>query len=219
VFDLQYNNSVSAECFKLKQHLKNFGIGFTVGVKDKPLIINITGFNNTGKDTAARLIKEIIEENTELLVENISIADPIRKMAAVATNDNIDAYTQHHLKESTSHPFQSFTRRELMIEITEKMFEIDKDFWWKIAHRKIEYSDANIITVSDVRYSEWLDYLKNNNYNFRLLEICKSGTASQYSAINPLSYGVNNFRSIYNNTTIEDLKNNIKHALIEWGII
>lgn len=191
--------------------------------KDKPIIINITGFNNTGKDTVARLLKKIVEPVSS--VENIPIAESIREMASVASGwghgaSYPDDFNHRVLKEKPTEPFNQFTRRELMIEITKKMFEIDKDFWWKTTLQRIEKSDARIITISDVRYSEWLEFLYERDYSFYTIELVKADTYSQYPRIPTWilkDLGID-YVCINNDSTIKDLENQLKTTLEKWAL-
>ena len=232
-YKIDESNPISKECSLLKTHLKDFDIGFTIpdntinkpSVKypHKPLIINITGFNNTGKDTTVKLIQDIFKEhNPNLLVENISIAQPIREMTAIATCENVDMFESTIEKELNTHIFNQFTRRELMIEISKKMFEIDKDFWWKITLKKIQESNANIITISDVRYLEWLEFLlENEYYDSKLLEVCRDNTSSQYPRLEP-DFNIiksGNFKITDNNSTLEKLKSDIMNILTFWELV
>ena len=149
----------------------------------KKIVINLTGKNGCGKDTSARLIKELCEFSYFVDSEIISIADPIKQVCSILTNEPLSNFNDRIKKESKLDNLD-ITRRDFMVEFTKKTMELDNNIYWKLTYSKIKNSKAKLIVITDCRFLEWLEFLENTNeVDSCIFQIDRDNCITQYLPI------------------------------------
>ena len=107
-------------------------------MKNKPLIIGISGPAKSGKDTAARGLRAAVE-TFDIPVAIAHLADPIREIGEVFGFTQ-EQMTVQSLKETYKHPTLGVTPRKFMQLVGSEMFRnnLDKDVWCKLLEKKIK---------------------------------------------------------------------------------
>lgn len=128
-------------------------------MSNKPLLIGLTGYAGSGKDT----VREILEHRHDL--DGLAFADAIREMLTALFEScgvKTDWMIDRNLKEQTVPEF-GVSYRQMAQELgTAWGRTLSEDFWLKIAAAKIAmYSqyDSPGVVISDVRFpneAEWV---------------------------------------------------------------
>lgn len=126
----------------------------------KPLIIGLTGYAGSGKDT----VREILVDQHNF--DGAAFADPIRDMlsALFETIGVEDSWMlERSLKEATIPQIGASYRKLAQTLGTEWGRAIDPDFWLKIAGAKVAmygaYGGAGVV-ISDVRFPNEAAWIK-----------------------------------------------------------
>jgi hypothetical protein len=126
----------------------------------KPLLIGLTGYAGSGKDT----VREVLEEQHG--IDGLAFADPIRDMlTALFETCGVDTkwMTERDLKERDIPEIGASYRKLAQLLGTEWGRAIAPDFWLKIAAAKIsmysEYGSLGTV-VSDVRFPNEAEWIK-----------------------------------------------------------
>lgn len=167
------------------------------------MIIGLSGKIGSGKDTAAELIEK------QYIYKHKKISDSLYKIVSNLTGSDVDYLKSRKGKSSKAQPFD-MTVRELLQNIGMKMREIDEDFWLKLLFHN---SGKENIVISDVRFKNEADYIKNNNGILVRLEgnptdiKIRDNIKNHISEVDLDDYEFDHI--IKNNGTIEDLKKSI----------
>lgn len=125
--------------------------------------IALHGKKNSGKDTSARIFKKIFKGQYKKNLTQTSFAYPIKKLALqmLGFSSKRECPNLFYNSELRDHkiPGYELTYRDLCKKIGAVGKELDKDFW--IKKTKVEFKD---IIVSDLRYKNELDFLKNEGF-------------------------------------------------------
>src|SRR5574343_218496 len=138
----------------------------------KPIIC-LNGKNGVGKDTIAYIIRDILEKQYYKKVYTLSLAKPVKKICSILSNDKFEAYTDRTTKDAHS-DFLGYSRRELMLNVTNKLIESDPFMFWRIGYDSIEKFNPDIVIITDCRYYEqWCEYtnIKNLKSNIKYQNI------------------------------------------------
>lgn len=109
------------------------------------MIVGVAGKKQHGKDTFYQLLKEI-----HTSVERYSFADEVKRYAAIYFG--VDATQQDKEKY-----------RFILQGIGQMMRDqVDKSYWIQIVKSQIDLSTARIKCITDVRYKNEVDYVKNS---------------------------------------------------------
>lgn len=126
----------------------------------KPLLIGLTGYAGSGKDT----VREILEHRHE--IDGLAFADPIRDMLTALFDTcgvDTDWMTDRERKEKPI-PEIGASYRTLAQQLgTEWGRAIDPDLWLKIAAAKIAMYrkyDSKGVVISDVRFPNEAAWIK-----------------------------------------------------------
>ena len=132
-------------------------------------LIGIGGLKRAGKDTFARVLREVAVERGFAFV-TVAFADPLRQAAAAAYGVDVSAFTDDDKKDTVC-PEWGITYRQMLINLGEGMRSTDQDHWvkrWRIEvdrqqtalveearsigrHTAAIYSDRLVVAVPDVR--------------------------------------------------------------------
>lgn len=126
----------------------------------KPLLIGLTGYAGSGKDT----VREILEHRHEL--DGIAFADSIRDMLTALFEScgvKTDWMTERSLKEEVIPEFGASYRQMAQELGTGWGRELHPDFWLKIAGAKAamyQKHDSRGVVISDVRFPNEAAWVK-----------------------------------------------------------
>lgn len=177
------------------------------------LVIGISGKMQSGKTTAAQLIKKDLESRimprgNPMVVKILPFAQKLKDIA-------IDLYGWDGDKGIYLNDKGIAIKdkgRQLLIELGRKMREIRPTIWVDYLYKKIDYLINNrsdeilVIIVDDVRYLNELEKLANFERSFRAIRIERMGipTLNDPSETG-LDNGIEWHKIFYNNSTIDDL--------------
>jgi hypothetical protein len=167
-------------------------------------IIALAGKAGAGKDTIGDFL------NIKYSYEKFSFAHPIRQIAKIAMNLNDDQVYNRDLYNEPVEGFPNITLRRTLQVIGTEMFRdmIDRDIWCKNLISRVKNSDSNLIYISDVRFPNELEYIKNNfNENCLFLKVTRDGYDGNVGSKGHESeaYDIPCDLTITNNGTLEDL--------------
>jgi hypothetical protein len=123
-------------------------------------LIGLMGRAGTGKDT----VRSILEQ--DFGAEGIAFADPIRSMLGALLSEHGFSTEWMYQREKKEQPIPGlgFSYRHLVQTLgTEWGRSVDPDFWLRIATARVSAltaSGATIIVVSDVRFPNEADWIK-----------------------------------------------------------
>src|SRR5574343_1000996 len=128
----------------------------------KPIIC-LNGKNGVGKDTIAYIIRELLETQYSKKVYTLSLAKPVKKICAILANDKEESFSDRNLKDKYSE-YLGYTRRDLMVSVTNKLIEADPFMFWRIGYSKMEKFNPDVVIITDCRYYEqWCEYITIQN--------------------------------------------------------
>lgn len=130
------------------------------------MIIGISGFARSGKDTFYNIFKKIYPKRD--LISRIAFADQIKEdlKPLLISNFKIDPFKCSDKEKEIIRP--------LMVSYgTHVARSIDKDFWIKKVEPKITHNQNNnlISVITDIRYENEQNFLKKNFENVHLVHI------------------------------------------------
>lgn len=120
-----------------------------------PTVIGLSGLAGAGKDTIADYMRSVYA------AEKMAFADPLKKSVAILLAESVEKFQDRETKEQ-KHPFWGITRRKIMQDMGDNVRQcFGPDFFiWRL-HQQITQCNANLIVVTDVRYNQEADYIKN----------------------------------------------------------
>ena len=127
------------------------------------VVILISGYKRSGKDTTAKMLKEIIEESTSQKVEIMSFAEPLKFIAKTIfgiSDEELDKFKNnkegiYHLNLLGYRRYKFLTNfREVLTKIGSDALKpiFGDDVWVKVIKEKMLKSDADVIIVPDFRF-------------------------------------------------------------------
>lgn len=178
----------------------------------KPLLIGLTGYAGSGKDT----VREVLESKHG--IDGLAFADPIRDMlTALFDTCGVDPewMTKRELKEQDIPQIGASYRKLAQLLGTEWGRAIHSDFWLKIAAAKIAmYNEFDSLgsVISDVRFPNEAAWIKGNGGV--IWKIIRPGVEPvRAHASEDLIAGLPYDYVIDNRGTIEDLPHAVAMAL------
>jgi hypothetical protein len=183
---------------------------------NKPLLIGLTGYAGSGKDT----VREILEERHE--IDGIAFADPIRDMlSALFDSIGVDnEWMTDRDRKEVPIPEIGASYRTLAQQLgTEWGRAINPDLWLKIAAAKIAMytkHDSRGVVISDVRFPNEAAWVKaQGGVIWRIIrpgvEPVRAHASEDLIASLPYDYVIDNSDSI----------DRLKHAVgaaLEYGV-
>ncbi len=181
-----------------------------------PKIILLSGCKRCGKDTVANRLMERLPNSIK-----VAFADPLREICSIAFGFNMEHYGDD-LKEVKVEEW-GMSPRDALIKVGTELFrkQIDPDIWVKATINRIKKSDAEYIFITDARFHNELEMVKNafpNHYSFLVIRpevVPKNGIESAHvtehfgilESLNP-TY---NFNSIFINNNLEEVDNCVEN--------
>ena len=182
-------------------------------------IIVISGNKGVGKDTVADIICEL----TNYQYEKFSFASPIKEIASIILDDNVEKLDI--CKELLLHDFNeilpiNMTTRQLYQKIGDTFAELfGKDIFVKVLIHKLTYSNEFVV-ISDMRFLHEYEIIKHFNPIFiRVKTENYQVDTSHYSETDLISLPDTAFDEvILNEKTINELTNDIRQILKKYSI-
>lgn len=124
-------------------------------------VILVSGYKRSGKDTTAKMLKEIIEESTSQKVEIMSFAEPLKFIAKTIfgiSDEQLDEYKNNYrgiYYYDDSNELDILTNfREVLTKIGSDALKpiFGDDVWVKVMKEKMLKSDADVIIIPDFRF-------------------------------------------------------------------
>jgi hypothetical protein len=106
-------------------------------------VIGIAGLKRSGKDTFARVLREVAVERGFAFV-TVAFADPLRQAAAAAYGVDVYAFTDDARKDEVC-PAWGITHRQMLINLGEAMRGIDQDHWVKAWRRVLNGKERLLV--------------------------------------------------------------------------
>lgn len=192
----------------------------------EPGIVLISGYKRSGKDTTAKMMKEIIEDGTSQKVEILSFAEPLKQIIATLFDISVE-----ELEDFKNDPvnnqlymltgYQNYERitdfRVLLMRIGNEAMKpiFGEDVWVKIMKDKIAKSDADVIIIPDFRFLVEDAFKKTNSITIRIKNDNIKNTTKHASETELDNY---EFDVILDNTGYKLTKEIIKEEMIKQTI-
>ena len=106
-------------------------------------VIGIAGLKRAGKDTFARVLRQVATERGFAFV-SVAFADPLRQAAAAAYGVEVDDFI-NDAKKDTVCPEWGITYRQMLINLGEGMRSTDQDHWVKRWHIEVARAQAYLV--------------------------------------------------------------------------
>ena len=124
-------------------------------------VILVSGYKRSGKDTTAKMMKEIIEENSYQKVEIMSFAEPLKFIAKTifGISDEVLEIFKNDKKEILCYDknleiVKLTDFREVLTKVGSDALKpiFGNDVWVKVIKNEMLKSDADIIIIPDFRF-------------------------------------------------------------------
>lgn len=177
------------------------------------MIIGVCGKAGSGKDTIANhLVKSYS-------FQRIALADPVREVVKHAFG--LDEFTvcDRVEREKPLEYWDNYSVRQLLQFVATELFrdKFDKDIWVKTLWSNISKDLNKDYVISDVRFPNETNFLRNQNINFKLIKVVRDGCDGNVgiSGHESEKYDLDSDCIMYNNTTIDDLNNRLDKMLLD----
>ena len=175
----------------------------------KPLIILLSGWAGSGKDSAAELLVD------EMSFERVAFADMLKAEVSAVTRIPIAVFRENTLKDMPLKDI-GITPRELLIRHAAERKKIDPDVYSRIVVAHILAGQRMCYVVSDWRFRHEYDFIQqylSDTYHIIKGRIVRSSVnISPDSTEHDLDDEYMDF-TVYNNGSISDLRDAIKSVV------
>lgn len=178
--------------------------------KRTPRLIGITGRAGAGKDTIGYHLRR------NFGYKPVAFADPIRR-ALVAMLDIDEMHFSHAYKEQVLPQFGKSPRQLMQTLGTEWGRNlVNPDLWLIVARGSIEqhWSQSNRVVITDVRFENEANLIREMGGVVWHVLRAASGTQHAHASENGVSFQPDTDRMIDNNTSFEELFNQVDGALV-----
>ena len=178
------------------------------------MIIGISGYQGTGKDTAGQVLIDKFGFTKE------SFAAPIKDIVSKQFNidremlEGLDSFSRK-CREDINYGAYGFTPRQLLQKVGSFYTDnISKTFWSDIVEKKYLSTFGMDIVITDVRFPCEIEMIERNGG--KVLRITREGfNGSEHSSERALEgYPFNTVQ--LNHGTIEEFKSNIEKLMKVW---
>lgn len=193
---------------------------------NKPTLIGISGVAGSGKDAFAKIMNKVLMDHycnskerasADIFFETKKFAYKLKQMAAILTDDSVDAYEDRNQKEEYLPAF-GMTRREMLLKLgTEAVRNnVHKNAWVKGLLGK--YNGEKYI-ITDVRFeNEAQEIINLGGVLVRIERNSAKGTGhisdtALDGRMDMFSYKINN------NYSFNELKSVARYILSDLGIV
>lgn len=171
-------------------------------------IILICGKARSGKDTLAKFMKEALDVN-----ESGAYFDRTLVRGNAQSVKDI-AYNLHNWNGE-----KDATGRQLLLDITEKGYKQDPNFWEKetftqaIMHQQFENKNLEYVIIPDWRYAQTKEYFEKVADKLITIKVIRHNNEEGTHANHPSEMDYNNFEVdhvIWNDSDVTNLKRHAK---------
>jgi len=178
----------------------------------KPLIIGITGYKRSGKDTVARILHNKLT-NLGYDVEKYMLASLIKTTLSNLTELNLKQL--EHIKDDPVMLDPLFTYRDILIAIADRYKEKHGEYiHYKYMRHHILNDCPDVAIITDIRYPYEADLIKKDFPNTHIIKIYRPGIEVDTSHSSETSVKhINDDTVIINDSSVKDLENKIEIIL------
>lgn len=124
-------------------------------------VILVSGYKRSGKDTTAKMIKEIIEENSSQKVEIMSFAEPLKFIAKTIFGISDEELDNFKNDKEGIYYLSGHRHYKLLTDFRQVLTKVGSDalkpifgddVWVKVIKEKMLKSDADVIIIPDFRF-------------------------------------------------------------------
>jgi len=175
---------------------------------NKPLIVGLTGYKRSGKDTVARILCNKLT-NLGYNVEKYMMASLIKTTLSNLTGLNLKQL--EHIKDDPVMIDPLFTYRDVLIAIADRYKEKhDEYIHYKYMRHHILNDQPDIAIITDIRYPYEVGLIKKDFSNAHIIKIFRPGVKADSSHSSEISVKlIDEDGIIINDGDIKDLKNKI----------
>lgn len=174
----------------------------------KPIIIGITGYLGSGKDTVSIGISQYIHNNTKSRVHRIALADELKKEVHTRILEKDGIPLEHLYDRSTKERYRAI----LQWWGTEWRRKDDPDYWLKRVIEVVEQlpNDVSVVTIPDIRFENECQFIqKEGGIVVRVNRPnLKTATAEHHSTLPPLE-------SIISSERLQQIKTEIYRDVLQ----
>ncbi len=199
----------------------------------KKTVIGIVGYDNCGKDTFARYLKEELIKTYNSRVEILHFADILKKLVSNILETDIDTI-ERFKKDNGIKPInivfdnssREYTMRDFIIKIAKTVVNVfGIDIFARVVERNILESESGIFIIPDVRFlieaeimkkelggilvkiNSDIDGCNNTGYEYEISLIEKHGLIDHYVKFKNLEESIRESKRI---SVINEIKNKLK---------
>jgi len=177
------------------------------------MIIGISGKARSGKNTFADFLVDVFYTRFNRKFELMAFADELKYLCKIQFDLSYEQLWGDS-KEEPDYRYKKqngdfWTAREIMQAIGEFYRSIDYDYWIRALDKNIGDNSIKDVIITDVRYPNEFNYIKQNN-GF-VIRIYRDKSPTIHGSSHPSECSLDNFDDdlfdvvIYNDRTLDDL--------------
>jgi len=191
-------------------------------------IIAFSGRKQSGKTICSEFLKGLLLSNGYSDVEIYNFADPLKEDICMNMFglSYVQCYGEDHNKNELVDAYwedKQLTARDLMQLIGTDLFrKLNNNVWVNALINKIKKSKLQVVIVSDCRFPNEVEAIKNNGgIVFRLNRNPHKSEHISESILDACRYDWNNFNAIINNEhmTVREQYDKLKKLMLHFNVI
>jgi hypothetical protein len=191
-------------------------------------IIAFSGRKQSGKTICSEFLKGLLLSNGYSDVEIYNFADPLKEDICMNMFglSYVQCYGEDHNKNELVDAYwedKQLTARDLMQLIGTDLFrKLNNNVWVNALINKIKKSKLQVVIVSDCRFPNEIEAIKNNGgIVFRLNRNPHKSEHISESILDACRYDWNNFNAIINNEhmTVREQYDKLKKLMLHFNVL
>ena len=191
-------------------------------------IIAFSGRKQSGKTICSEFLKGLLLSNGYSDVEIYNFADPLKEDICMNMFglSYVQCYGEDHNKNELVDAYwedKQLTARDLMQLIGTDLFrKLNNNIWVNALINKIKKSKLQVVIVSDCRFPNEIEAIKNNGgIVFRLNRNPHKSEHISESILDACRYDWNNFNAIINNEhmTVREQYDKLKKLMLHFNVL
>jgi hypothetical protein len=191
-------------------------------------IIAFSGRKQSGKTICSEFLKGLLLSNGYSDVEIYNFADPLKEDICMNMFglSYVQCYGEDHNKNELIDAYwedKQLTARDLMQLIGTDLFrKLNNNVWVNALINKIKKSKLQVVIVSDCRFPNEIEAIKNNGgIVFRLNRNPHKSEHISESILDACRYDWNNFNAIINNEhmTVREQYDKLKKLMLHFNVL
>lgn len=184
------------------------------------VIIGFSGLAGAGKDEAAKVTQSILEQQG-IPSQRYSFAFPLKEVAKFVFEITDEEMSDRVLKEQTGRNTYGLTnRRTLQLLGTESFRDVfDSNIWIDVAERLISRSGVEVCVISDVRFENEAQWVKQNGILIHIDPTGREGfetTSESHSS--EAGYETAPDHVIENIGTLEEFHSQVQNVVMKYAL-